>query len=166
MLAIRDLLRQRHRIKQGQEDTFFVSNLAEAANVEEVAMHTLSLLLTAVGLVSLAVGGIGIMNIMLVTVAERTREIGLRLALGARQRDILLQFLTEATTLALLGILGALIGIAASIAIAALSDWPVIISVENLMIAMAFAAGVGCFFGFYPARKASRMDPIDALRCE
>ena len=124
-------------------------------------------LLTAVALVSLAVGGIGISNIMLVTVAERTREIGLRLALGARQRDMLLQFLTEATTLALLGgIVGALIGIAASVAIAALADWPVIISVENLIIAMAFAAGVGCFFGFYPARKASRMDPIDALRCE
>jgi putative ABC transport system permease protein len=124
-------------------------------------------LLTAVALVSLAVGGIGISNIMLVTVAQRTREIGLRLALGARQRDMLLQFLTEATTLALLGgIVGALIGIAASVAIAALADWPVIISVENLIIAMAFAAGVGCFFGFYPARKASRMDPIDALRCE
>ena len=167
MAAIRDLLRQRHRLQPGQEETFLVSNLAEAADVEQMATRTLSLLLAAVASVSLAVGGIGIMNIMLVTVAERTREIGLRLALGARQWDMLLQFLTEATTLALLGgILGALVGVAFSILIAALADWPVVVNIANLLLAMAFAGAVGCFFGFYPARKAARMDPIDALRYE
>jgi putative ABC transport system permease protein len=167
MAAIRDLLRQRHRLQPGQEETFLVSNLAEAANVEQMATRTLSLLLAAVASVSLAVGGIGIMNIMLVTVAERTREIGLRLALGARPWDMLLQFLTEATTLALLGgVLGAVVGIALSVLIAALADWPVVLSIANLLLAMAFAGAVGCFFGFYPARKAARMDPIDALRYE
>jgi putative ABC transport system permease protein len=167
MAAMRDLLRQRHRLQPGQEETFLVSNLAEAADVEQMATRTLSLLLAAVASVSLAVGGIGIMNIMLVTVAERTREIGLRLALGARQWDMLLQFLTEATTLALLGgILGALVGVAFSILIAALADWPVIVNIANLLLAMAFAGAVGCFFGFYPARKAARMDPIAALRYE
>jgi putative ABC transport system permease protein len=167
MTAIRDLLRQRHRLRPGQEETFLVSNLAEAADVEQMATRTLSLLLAAVASVSLAVGGIGIMNIMLVTVAERTREIGLRLALGARQWDMLLQFLTEATTLALLGgMLGALVGVAFSILIAALADWPVVVNIANLLLAMAFAGAVGCFFGFYPARKAARMDPIDALRYE
>jgi putative ABC transport system permease protein len=167
MAAIRDLLRQRHRLQPGQEETFQVSNLAEEAKVEQMATRTLSLLLAAVASVSLAVGGIGIMNIMLVTVSERTREIGLRLALGARQWDMLLQFLTEATTLALLGgILGALVGIAVSVLIAVLAGWPVVLNIANLLLAMTFAGGVGCFFGFYPARKAARMDPIDALRYE
>jgi len=167
MAAIRDLLRQRHRLHPGQEETFLVSNLAEAANVEQMATRTLSVLLAAVASVSLAVGGIGIMNIMLVTVAERTREVGLRLAVGARPRDILFQFLTEATTLALLGgILGVLVGIASSMLIAMFADWPVLINIANLVLATAFASAVGCFFGFYPARKAARMDPIDALRYE
>ena len=167
MVAIRDLLRQRHRLQPGQEETFLVSNLAEAADVQQTATRVLSLLLAAVASVSLAVGGIGIMNIMLVTVAERTREIGLRLAVGARPRDMLLQFLTEATTLALLGgILGVLVGIALSVLIAELASWPVVIDVANALLAMAFAGAVGCFFGFYPARKAARMDSIDALRYE
>ena len=123
MAAIRDLLRQRHRLQPGQEETFLVSNLAEAADVEQTATRVLSLLLAAVASVSLVVGGIGIMNIMLVTVTERTREIGLRLAVGARARDMLLQFLTEATTLALLGgILGVLVGIALSVLIAELGE--------------------------------------------
>jgi putative ABC transport system permease protein len=167
MAAIRDLLRQRHRLQPGQEETFLVSNLAEAADVEATATRTLSLLLAAVASVSLLVGGIGIMNIMLVTVTERTREIGLRLAVGARERDMLLQFLTEATTLALLGgILGVLVGIALSLLIAELGGWPAVINIANVLLAMAFAGAVGCFFGFYPARKAARMDPIDALRYE
>jgi putative ABC transport system permease protein len=167
MAAIRDLLRQRHRLQPGQEETFLVSNLAEAADVETTATRTLSLLLAAVASVSLVVGGIGIMNIMLVTVTERTREIGLRLAVGARERDMLLQFLTEATTLALLGgILGVLVGIALSVLIAELGGWPAVINIANVLLAMAFAGAVGIFFGFYPARKAARMDPIDALRYE
>jgi putative ABC transport system permease protein len=167
MAAIRDLLSQRHRLQPGQEETFLVRNLAEAAGVEATATRTLSLLLAAVASVSLVVGGIGIMNIMLVTVTERTREIGLRLAVGAREWDMLLQFLTEATTLALLGgILGVLVGIALSVFIAELGGWPTVINIANVLLAMAFAGAVGCFFGFYPARKAARMAPIDALRYE
>jgi putative ABC transport system permease protein len=167
MAAIRELLRQRHRLQPGQEETFLVRNLAEAADVEATATRTLSLLLAAVASVSLLVGGIGIMNIMLVTVTERTREIGLRLAVGARERDMLLQFLTEATTLALLGgILGVLVGIALSVFIAELSGWPAVINIANVLLALAFAAAVGCFFGLYPAQKAARMDPINALRYE
>ncbi len=167
MAAIGDLLRQRHRLQPGQEETFLVRNLAEAADVEATATRTLSLLLAAVASVSLVVGGIGIMNIMLVTVTERTREIGLRLAVGARERELLLQFLTEATTLALLGgIVGVLVGIAFSVFIAELGGWPAVINISNVLLAMAFAGAVGCFFGFYPARKAARMDPIDALRYE
>ncbi len=167
MAAIRDLLRQRHRLQPGQEQTFLVSNLAEAADVQATATRTLSLLLAAVASVSLVVGGIGIMNIMLVTVTERTREIGLRLAVGAREWDMLLQFLTEATTLALLGgVLGVLVGITVSVFIAEIAGWPAVINIANVVLAMAFAGAVGCFFGFYPARKAARMDPIDALRYE
>jgi putative ABC transport system permease protein len=167
MDSVRDLLRQRHRLQPGQEQTFLVSNLAEAAGVEQMATRTMSLLLAAVASVALVVGGIGIMNIMLVTVAERTHEIGLRLAVGARPRDILLQFLIEATLLALLGgILGAVVGIFLSAVIAQLAGWPAIVSIKSLVLAMAFAGAIGCFFGYHPARKAARMDPIDALRYE
>ena len=167
MAAIRDLLRQRHRLQEGLEETFIVSNLTEAADVEQTAARVLSLLLAAVASVSLVVGGIGIMNIMLVTVTERTREIGLRLALGARQRDILAQFLIEAVTLALLGAgLGVLVGIGGSMTIATIASWPVVIDPGAVLLAVAFAAAVGVFFGFYPARKAARMNPIVALRFE
>jgi putative ABC transport system permease protein len=167
MAGIRDLLRQRHRLQPGQEETFLVSNLAETADVEETATRVLSVLLAAVASVSLVVGGIGIMNIMLVTVTERTREIGLRLAVGARQRDVLAQFLVEALTLALLGGgIGAIAGIAAAAAIAALAHWSVIIDLSALLLAISFAGAVGVFFGFYPARKAARLDPILALRYE
>ena len=167
MRAIQELLRQRHRLQDGQEETFLVSNLAEAANLEQTATRALSLLLVAVASVSLVVGGIGIMNIMLVAVTERTREIGLRLAMGARQRDILAQFLIEAVTLAMLGAgLGVLVGIIGSLIIAAIAGWPVVIDPSAVLLAVVFAASVGVFFGFYPARKAARMNPIVALRFE
>jgi putative ABC transport system permease protein len=167
MRAIHDLLRQRHRLRDEQEDTFLVSNLAEAADVEQTATRVLSMLLAAVASVSLVVGGIGIMNIMLVTVTERTREIGLRLAVGARQRDILAQFLIEAVTLAMLGAgLGILAGIGGSLMIATIAGWPVVIDPSAVFLAVVFAATVGVFFGFYPACKAARMNPIVALRFE
>jgi putative ABC transport system permease protein len=167
MAAIGDLLRQRHRLQPGQEESFRVSNLAEAADVEETATRALSLLLAAVASVSLVVGGIGIMNIMLVTVTERTREIGLRRAVGARQRDLLAQFLVEAVTLALLGGgLGTIVGIVAAAAIAALAQWSIVIELRALLLAISFAGAVGVFFGFYPARKAARLEPVVALRYE
>lgn len=163
--AIRDLLQQRHRLQPGQEETFVVQNLAEIARAEKTATSVLSLLLAAVASVSLVVGGIGIMNIMLATVTERTREIGLRLAVGARQRDILAQFLIEAVTLSLLGgVFGAVVGIAAAAAIAAFVQWQVVINLHTIALAIGFAGAVGVFFGFYPAAKAARLNPIVALR--
>ncbi|MDG4898787.1 ABC transporter permease [Mesorhizobium sp. WSM4976] len=167
MAAMRDLLWQRHRLRAGQEDSFMISNLAEAADVEGATTRVVSLLLSAVASVSLVVGGIGIMNIMLVTVTERTREIGLRLAVGARQRDILVQFVVEAITLASLGgMLGALVGIASAVGIGAFARWPIVIDLSSVLLAVSFAAGVGVFFGYYPARKAARLQPSDALRAE
>jgi putative ABC transport system permease protein len=162
---LEQLLRQRHRLGAGQEDAFLVSNLAEAAELEASATKILSLLLSAIASVSLVVGGIGIMNIMLVTVTERTREIGLRQALGARQRDILGQFLLEAVALAVVGgIFGIFLGITASITIAVLAGWPAIIDLSTLLLALGSAATVGITFGYYPARRASRRSPSEALR--
>ncbi|MBW1691453.1 MAG: FtsX-like permease family protein [Deltaproteobacteria bacterium] len=127
----------------------------------------MALLLAAVASVSLVVGGIGIMNIMLVSVTERTREIGLRMAVGAKSGDILAQFLIEAVTLSLIGgIMGILIGVSGSIVIAIASNWPMIIEIRSVILAFTFSAAVGVFFGFYPARKAAQLDPIEALRYE
>jgi putative ABC transport system permease protein len=167
IVVIRDLLRQRHRLQPGQDETFLVRDLADAAAVEQAATHVLSLLLAAIASVSLVVGGIGIMNIMLVTVTERTREIGLRLAVGARQRDVLNQFLVEAVTLAVLGGgFGALGGICGALVVALVAGWPVQIDLSVVLLAVAFAGTVGVFFGFYPAWQAARLDPIVALRHE
>jgi putative ABC transport system permease protein len=164
---LEELLRVTRDIKPGAEDNFSVRNMAEFIRARNETENTLGLLLAATAAISLIVGGIGIMNIMLVSVTERTREIGLRLAVGARQRDILTQFLVEAITLCLIGSLfGVAIGVGAGAIIARLSEWPVLISVPTILIAMAAAAFVGIFFGFYPAQQASRMNPIDALRHE
>jgi putative ABC transport system permease protein len=164
---IRSLLRQRHRLQTFQEDDFGIRNLTEVLQSQEASSKVLTLLLAAIASVSLLVGGIGIMNIMLVSVTERTREIGLRMAVGARGRDILVQFLVEAVTLSLLGgILGIALGLGGSYAIAYFAQWRTLVSVEAVAVAFAFSAAVGVFFGFYPARQASRLNPIDALRYE
>ena len=163
----RALLRQRHRLTEAQEDDFIVRNLTEIANTATAAASTLSWLLAAVAGVSLLVGGIGIMNIMLVSVTERTREIGLRLAVGARQRDVLSQFLIEATTLATIGgAVGIALGIGAATAIARFAGWPFVISPQTILVAVGVSGLIGVFFGFYPARQAARLDPIEALRRE
>ncbi len=163
----RALLRQRHRVAEEQDDDFIIRNLTEIANTATAAATTLSWLLAAVAAVSLLVGGIGIMNIMLVSVTERTREIGLRLAVGARQRDVLAQFLIEATTLATIGgAVGIALGIAAALTIANFAGWPSVVSIETILIAVGVSGMIGVFFGFYPARQAARLDPIEALRRE
>ncbi len=164
---IKDLLRQRHRLQQEQEDDFYVRNLAEVFEAQEASSRTLALLLAAVAAVSLLVGGIGIMNIMLVSVTERTREIGLRMAVGARARDILTQFLVEAVTLSAIGgVVGITLGIAGAYLAGQLAGWRIELSAEAILLAAGFAAGVGVFFGFYPARKAAGLLPIEALRYE
>ena len=164
---VRSLLRQRHRIQPGADDDFSLRNLAEVMAAQEASSRVLALLLAAVASVSLLVGGIGIMNIMLVSVTERTREIGLRMAVGARTRDILGQFLVEAVTLSLIGgLVGVALGIGASILIAELAGWRILLSPAAVGLAVAFAFVIGVFFGFYPARKAARLNPVEALRFE
>jgi len=164
---IRGLLRQRHRLQAFQDDDFNIRNLTEVLQSQEASSRVLTLLLAAIASVSLLVGGIGIMNIMLVSVTERTREIGLRMAVGARGRDILLQFLVEAVTLSLIGgAIGIAMGMAGSYSIAYFAQWRTLVSTEAVFVAFAFAAAVGVFFGFYPARKAAALNPIDALRYE
>ncbi len=164
---MRELLRQRQRVQPGAEDPFTIRNLTELLQAQEAASRVMTLLLGAVASVSLLVGGIGIMNIMLVSVTERTREIGLRMAVGARGRDILQQFLVEAITLSMIGgLLGIALGIGASVAIAEFADWRVDLTSQAVLLAAGFAAAVGVFFGFYPARKASKLLPIEALRYE
>jgi putative ABC transport system permease protein len=164
---IRGLLRQRHRLQTFQDDDFNIRNLTEVLQSQEASSRVLTLLLAAIASVSLLVGGIGIMNIMLVSVTERTREIGLRMAVGARGRDILLQFLVEAVTLSLIGgAIGIATGLGGSYSIAYFAQWHTLVSTEAVLVAFAFAAAVGVFFGFYPARKAAALNPIDALRYE
>jgi len=164
---IRRLLRQRHGIRSKQEDDFSIRNLTETLSTAEESARVMSILLGAMASISLLVGGIGIMNIMLVSVTERTREIGIRTAVGARARDILWQFLMEALVLSLIGgILGVFVGILASRVIAQYFHWPMLLSLSTLLLSFLFAAGVGIFFGLYPACKAAQLDPIEALRYE
>jgi putative ABC transport system permease protein len=164
---IKDLLRQRMKVQPGAEDPFTIRNLTEILQAQEAASRVLTLLLGAVASVSLLVGGIGIMNIMLVSVTERTREIGLRMAVGARGRDILKQFLVEAVTLSMIGgALGIAFGVIASFAVGEFANWRIDITPQAIALAVGFSAAVGVFFGFYPARKASQLLPIEALRYE
>ncbi len=161
------LLRERHRIRQGEDNDFNVRNLADVAQLAEESGRVMTLLLGSIASVSLIVGGIGIMNIMLVSVTERTREIGIRMAIGATESDVQRQLLIEAVVLSLLGgILGIIIGVASSNIISKVLRWPTSISPVAIVVAVFFSIGVGIFFGFYPARKAARLDPIEALRYE
>jgi putative ABC transport system permease protein len=163
----RALLRQRHRLQPGQDDDFSLLNLTEVLKTQQAAQRVLALLLAAIASVSLVVGGIGIMNIMLVSVTERTREIGLRMALGARRRDILTQFLVEAVTLATIGgLIGIALGLVSALGVARIAAWPVELDPISVVLAVGFSAAVGIFFGFYPSRKASLLNPIEALRYE
>jgi len=165
--AIAELLRQRHRILPGRDDDFIIRNQQEISETATATTEVMTALLAAIASVSLFVGGIGIMNIMLVSVTERTREIGIRMAVGARGRDILLQFLIEAVTLSSIGgLLGIGLGIGGARVLTLLKNWPTLISPDSIILAFVFSAAVGIFFGFYPARKASRLDPIEALRFE
>jgi len=164
---ITELLRQRHHIQPSQENDFSVRNLTEVMSSAEQSADVMSLLLGAIASISLIVGGIGIMNIMLVSVTERTREIGIRIAVGAKGRDILLQFLIESLVLSLMGgILGIGIGMVGTLILSSFTKWPTLFSIESILLAFLFSGSVGVFFGFYPARKASLLNPIEALRYE
>ncbi|MDD2814723.1 MAG: ABC transporter permease [Thiotrichaceae bacterium] len=164
---VENLLRQRRNVRSGSKDDFSVRNLAEFIKARTATQNTLSVLLASTAMISLLVGGIGIMNIMLVSVTERTREIGLRIAIGARQQDIRNQFLVESVTLCLLGgFIGLLLGVLGSLGISFLGQWPIAIDFNIAFIALGSSAFVGIFFGFFPAQRAARMNPIDALRYE
>jgi putative ABC transport system permease protein len=161
------LLRQRHRLLPWQENDFSIRPLADVAAAEEESSRTMTLLLGSIASISLLVGGIGIMNIMLVSVTERTREIGIRMAVGAKKRDILWQFLIEAMMLSLSGgAVGVCLGVLGSEIISSVAEWPALISWNAVTLAFGFSGAVGVFFGFYPARKAAQLEPIQALRYE
>ena len=161
------LLRQRHKIRPGTDDDFNIRNLSDIAEAASNSATVMAVLLGSIASVSLLVGGIGIMNIMLVSVTERTREIGIRMAVGARSRDIMLQFIVEAVVMAAIGgALGILVGIGSSNMIQRIMEWPVLVRPDIVIIALLVSGGVGIFFGFYPAQKAAHLDPIDALRYE
>jgi putative ABC transport system permease protein len=165
--SVTSLLRERHHIAPGKEDDFEVRNMAEFMNARADTSNAMSLLLMAVASISLVVGGIGIMNIMLVSVTERTREIGLRMSVGATGSDLMSQFLIESIVLSLIGgLLGVLLGLGGSLAMGHFSQWDVIVDPVAVLLAFGFSAAVGIFFGFYPAHKASLLDPIEALRHE
>jgi ABC-type antimicrobial peptide transport system permease subunit len=164
---IKELLRQRFKVQPGADDPFSIRNLTEILQAQEASSRIMTLLLAAVAGISLVIGGIGIMNIMLVSVTERTREIGLRMAVGARSRDILAQFLIEAVTLSLVGgAIGIAVGAIASWAVATFAGWQVAMDARAIALAVCFSAAVGVFFGFYPARRAAALLPIQALRYE
>jgi len=164
---IASLLRQRHRLRPDEDDDFIIRSPNDLANAQAQAGRVMTLLLASIASVSLLVGGIGIMNIMLVSVTERTREIGVRMAVGATEQDVQLQFLSEALVLSLLGgTVGVLVGVAGSVVVTDMLQWPTSVPPQAVAIAVLFSAGVGIFFGYYPARKAARLDPIEALRYE
>ncbi len=164
---ITEVLRMRHKLLPGESDDFTIRNQADLATAATATTDILTILLASIASVSLLVGGIGIMNIMLVSVTERTREIGIRMSVGARSRDILTQFLVEALVLSLLGgITGILLGVIGSMLISSLAEWPTIITTFSILLSFGFSIAIGVFFGFYPARKAALLNPIDALRYE
>jgi putative ABC transport system permease protein len=164
---ITNLLRDRHHVRVGADDDFSIRNLAEMASAQQDGVKTLTTLLASIALVSLLVGGIGIMNIMLVSVTERTREIGIRMAIGARPRDVLAQFLVEALSLSLAGgVIGILLGLFGARMLASHFGWPVLVRVDVIVLSVGFSGLVGVVFGLYPAQKAARLDPIEALRYE
>jgi putative ABC transport system permease protein len=164
---IRRVLRNRHRLQPDQPDDFTIRTQVDIGKVQEGTGETLTIMMFSVASISLLVGGIGIMNILLVSVTERTREIGIRMAIGAKRRHILIQFLAEAITLSMVGgLLGVVFGILGAQATTMVAGWPTIISIEAVVVAFLFSVAVGLIFGLYPANKAARLNPIDSLRYE